>query len=101
VTQDELAFKLASLTQSIDSLVMVAATLDSEVPLYSVGGLALAVASIAEQIANRGLEVHAEARELRPDGHAQAGLVGPDVVRYVHALITTGREPGAEVGRWN
>jgi hypothetical protein len=100
VTSGELRFKLDALTQSVDSLVTVAAVMDSEVPVYSVGGLALAVASIGEQVTNRGLEVHAVAASLRPEGHAAAGLVSPEVVRYVHALISTGREPGREVGSW-
>jgi hypothetical protein len=68
--------------------------------LYSVGGLALAVASIGEQVTNRGLEVHAVAASLRPEGHAAAGLVAPEIVSYVHSLISTGRTPGREVGSW-
>lgn len=100
MTRPELAFKLAALSQSIGSLVLVAGVMDGEVPVYSVGGLALAVASIGEQVTNRGLEVHAAAASLRPEGHASAGLVAPEVVRYVHALISTGRTPGPEVGKW-
>lgn len=96
----ELRFKLDALTQSVDSLVIVAAAMDCEVPLYSVGGLALAVASIGEQVTNRGLEVHAVAASLRPEGHAAAGLVAPEIVSYVHSLISTGRTPGREVGSW-
>ena len=97
----ELSFKLRSLTQTVDSLVMVASTLDDEVPLYCVGSLSLAVASLAEQVTNRGLEVHAIAHELRPDAYREAGLVSAGVLRYVHALIATGRAPGAEAGRWS
>ena len=101
MTQEELRFKLSSLTHTVDTLVIVASTLDAEVPLYSVGGLGLAVASIGEQITNRGLEVHAAASLLRPETHGAAGLIAPEVVRYVHTLISTGREPGPEVARWS
>jgi hypothetical protein len=101
VTSDELASALGALLRSVDSLVVVASTLDAEVPAYSVGGIALAVASIGEHIVSRGLEVHAVASELRGVAHDEAGLVAPDLLRYVHHLISTGREPGREVGRWN
>jgi hypothetical protein len=99
VTQ-ELTYALRSLNSAVDSLVVVASTLDAEVPLYSVGGLGLAVASIGEQVTNRGLEVHAAAHALRPDSHRAAGLADPKLLAYVHALISTGRVPGAEAGRW-
>lgn len=98
---EELAYKLDALSHCVGSLVTVASAMETEVPVYSVGGLALAVASLGEQVTNRGLEVHAAASSLRPDAHASAGLVAPEVVRYVHALITTGRAPGTEVGRWS
>lgn len=95
----ELAHKLNALTESVDSLVTVACAMETELPLYSVGGLALAVASLAERVTNVGLEVHAVASGLRPESHASAGLVPPETVAYVRALLATGREPGPEVGR--
>jgi hypothetical protein len=101
VTSDELASALGALIRAVDSLVTVAATLDAEVPAYSVGGLALAVASLGEHIVNRGLEVHAIATGLRGEMHAEADLAAPEVLRYVHNLISTGSEPGREVGRWS
>lgn len=96
-----LADKLNALSHSVASLVTVASAMETEIPLYSVGGLALAVASLGEQVTNRGLEVHASATALRPDAHSAAGLVPPETVRYVRALLVTGRAPGAEVGRWS
>lgn len=101
MTSADLAFKINALTQSVDSLVIVAATLDAEVPLYAVGGVGLAVASIGEHIVNRGLEVHAVASRLRPVAHDDAELIAPELLRYFHHLISTGREPGREVGRWS
>jgi hypothetical protein len=74
--------------------------METEIPLYSVGGLALAVASLGEHVTNRGLEVHAAATALRPDAHAVAGLVPPETVAYIQTLLTTGDAPGPEVGRW-
>ncbi|HTJ72803.1 MAG TPA: hypothetical protein VL551_35015 [Actinospica sp.] len=101
VTSDELPDALGALIRAVDSLVVVASTLDAEVPAYSVGGLALAVASIGEHIVSRGLEVHAIAAGLRGETHEEAGLIAPELVRYVHHLISTGSAPGREVGRWS
>lgn len=98
---DELARRLDALTDAVDSLVSVAVAMQGEIPAYAVGGLALALASLGEQVTNRGLEVHAAASALRPASHAAEGLVSPELVRYVHALISSGRVPGAEVGEWS
>ena len=100
MTSDDLATSLGALIRSVDSLVIVASTLDAEVPAYSVGGIALAVASIGEHIVNRGLEVHSIAAGLRAETHPEADLAPPELLRYVHHLISTGSEPGPEVGRW-
>jgi hypothetical protein len=99
MTHGEIGFKLDSMARSIDSLVLIRPSLDVA-PHYCLGGLSLAVASLGEHMVNRGLELHEAASRHRPSGHAAAGLLPPDVLRYVHTLITTGREPGAEVGRW-
>ena len=100
MSTDELRVKLDALASSVDSLVVVASVMGEEAPLYSVGGLALAVASLGEQILNRGLEVHAIVAAVRPVGHGAAGLVAPEIVQYVHSLISTGRMPGGGVGSW-
>lgn len=97
---EALAVKLNALSRSVGSLVTVAEAMETDIPLYSVGGLALAVASLGEQVTNRGLEVHAVATGLRPDAHASAELVAPDLVAYVRTLLVTGTSPGPEVGRW-
>ena len=100
MTAQELADRLNALSGSVAALVTVATAMETEIPLYSVGGLALAVASLGEHVTTRGLEVHAVAVRLRPDAHASAGFAPPEVVRYVRTLLVTGREPGPEVGRW-
>jgi hypothetical protein len=100
VTRDELSTRLNALSRSVARLNIAHAAMETEVPLYSVGGLALAVASLGESVTYSGLRVHAAAFELRDRAHQAAGLVSPEVVRYVHTLITTGRAPGQEVGRW-
>lgn len=97
---EALAVKLDALSRSVGSLVTVAEAMETDIPLYCVGGLALAVASLGEQVTNRGLEVHALATGLRPDAHAAAGLIPPDLVAYVRTLLVTGTSPGPEVGRW-
>lgn len=100
MTRDEIANQLGSLSRSVARLNIAHAAIETEIPLYSVGGLALAVASLGEAVTYNGLKVHAAAVELREGAHQAAGLVSPDIVRYVHTLITTGRTPGQEVGRW-
>lgn len=97
---EALAVKLDALSDSVAGLLVVASAMETEIPLYSVGGLALAVASLGEQVTNRGLEVHALATGLRPGAHASAGLVPPETVAYVRTLLVTGAAPGPEVGRW-
>lgn len=100
MTPNEIADRLNSLSRSVARLNIAHAAMETEIPLYSVGGLALAVASLGESVTYNGLKVHAAAAEIRDEAHEAAGLVSPELVKYVHHLISTGREPGAEVGRW-
>jgi len=100
VTPNEIADRLNSLSRSVGRLVTVHTAMETELPLYSIPGLGLAVASLGEQVTYRGLRVHAAAAVLRDEAHEAAGLLSPDLLKYVHHLISTGREPGAEVGRW-
>jgi hypothetical protein len=98
----ELSEQLAGLSRSVERLVIVASALDAEsVPLYAVGGLALGMASLADQVLIRGLEVHAAVESARTDLHRGAGMASPEVVAYMSALLDGERAPGPEVGRWS
>lgn len=97
----ELSEQLEGLSHSVERLVIVASALEAEsVPLYAVGGLALGMASLADQVVCRGLEVHAAVESARTDLHRGAGLASPEIVAYMHALLAEERAPGPEVGRW-
>lgn len=97
----ELSEPLAGLSRSVERLVIVASALESEsVPLYAVGGLALGMASLGDQVVVRGLEVHAAVESARTDLHRGAGLASPELVAYMSALLAGDRAPGPEVGRW-
>jgi hypothetical protein len=97
----DLSEQLEGLSRSVQRLVIVASALESEsVPLYAVGGLALGMASLGDQVVVRGLEVHAAVESQRTDLHAGAGLASPEIVAYMSALLAGDRAPGPEVGRW-
>lgn len=97
----ELAERLSKLSHAVGGLLTVATAMEQEVPLYSVPSLSLAIASLGELVTTRALQVHALAHQGRDDAHEAAGWPSPDVVRYVRTLITEGREPGREAGRWS
>ena len=101
MSAEELARRLNVLDDAVDGLVIVSAAMDSEIPLYTVGTLTLAVASLGELVANRALEAYQVAVTLRGDASAAAGLPSPELVKHVRALILDGHTADPEVGRWS
>ena len=101
MSAEELARRLNALDHAVDGLVIVSSAMDAEVPLYAVGTLTLAVASLGELVANRALEAYRVAHALRGDASAAAGLPSPELVKHVRALILDGRTADSGVGRWS
>jgi hypothetical protein len=101
VSAQELARRLNVLDHAIADLVIVSSAMEVELPLYAVGTLTLAVASLGELVANRALEAYRTAQELRGSASAAAGLPSPELVKHVRALILDGRAADPGVGRWS
>ena len=100
MSAEELARRLNTLDQGVADLVSVWAAME-DAPLYSVGTLSLAVASLCELVANRALEAYRVAIEVRGTANAEAGLPSPELVAHVRSLITQGREADPGVGPWS
>ena len=99
MSAEDLARQLNALDHAFHDLVSVWTALE-EAPLYALSTLTLAVASLGELVANRALEAHRSAHELRGASSTRDGLPSPEVVKHVRSLILNGRTADPEAGRW-